>query len=412
MNKAAQTIIILTVFMVIFPALARADIVYVKDDDRLYGSIQTPAFTVQTPYGKVRVNYSFLKRIEYKHGSIGRWVIETINNDHFSGALLNDSIRFKQEDKNQKTIKKEQINRMQREIQGSSRQITTTIFTMQNGDRFCGTFLNSGLEMTMNYMTKFIQTTEINRIEFKKDYSSNTKILLKNGDLLEGTLKQNQFRLMPSAASGLSVLKSNLKSIQFNAPKLVLRESSGSLQAEKDSDGDGIPDYADLCMDTPTGVTVGVDGCARRSHQARTAAPNKINDHQKDPENLMTAESDQIPKILFDFDRAELKPQYYAVLDETALMLSRHPQTKVEIHGHTDNIGTEEYNQYLSERRAQVVEQYLVQKGIAEERLVTKGFGFTINAASNQNGAGRALNRRAEILLMPDQKRLAHHNLN
>ena len=100
------------------------------------------------------------------------------------------------------------------------------------------------------------------------------------------------------------------------------------------------------------------------------------------------------------------------MLDEAASVLSRHPQTKAEIHGHTDNIGTEEYNQYLSEQRAQVVEQYLVQKGIAEGRLVTKGFGFTINAASNQNGAGRALNRRVEILLMPDQSRLAYHDQN
>jgi OOP family OmpA-OmpF porin len=93
-------------------------------------------------------------------------------------------------------------------------------------------------------------------------------------------------------------------------------------------------------------------------------------------------------------------------------MLSRSSRTRAELHGHTDNVGTEEYNQYLSEQRAHVVEQYLVQKGIAEERLVVKGFGFTMNAASNQNETGRALNRRVEILLMPDLRRLAHHDQN
>ncbi len=86
--------------------------------------------------------------------------------------------------------------------------------------------------------------------------------------------------------------------------------------------------------------------------------------------------------------------------------------TQAEIHGHTDSIGTQAYNQTLSEKRARTVEQYLVQKGIEGDRLLSKGFGFTVSSASNENEASRALNRRVEILLVPDQKRLAYQNQN
>ncbi|MGD8962326.1 MAG: OmpA family protein [Desulfobacterales bacterium] len=397
MNKILKNFVILTVFFLIVPSLAQADIVYVKDDDRLYGSIQTPAFTIRTPYGKVRINYSFIKSLEYKHGSIGRWVVETINNDRFSGSLLEDHIRFRQENGNQKIIKKEQINRMQREFRGSSRQITTTIFTMQNGDRFCGTFLNSGLEMTMNYMTKFIQATEINRIEFKEDYPSNIKICLENGDLLEGKLKQNQFRLMPGAAYELSVAISNLKSIQFNAPKLVLREFSGSAHAEIDSDGDGIPDYADICMHTPLGVAVGQDGCAKKSMLA--AGPDAKETSRKSTEKIDAQKlfPFETKNILFEFNRFDLKPQFFPFLDAVAARLEQNPNLNIEIHGHTDNIGSEKYNQNLSDNRARSVKNYFVSKGIKSERLIPEGFGFKIEKASNETEAGRALNRRVEL---------------
>jgi outer membrane protein OmpA-like peptidoglycan-associated protein len=392
--------------------VGQADIAYIKNEDKLIGTIQSPAFSVQTPYGKIRVETEYLKSIRFEEGPTGRWVLETINNDHFSGALLNDSVRFLQDDGRNRTIQKGNITRIWRGVNRPSQRTTTTIVTMKNNDRFSGKFLGASLDIQANFITKSILSNDINRLEFVGNYQDSAEILLENGDVITGVLKQNKFRLAPDSAAELTLAATSVKSIQFNAPKMIHKKFNGSGHFEADSDGDGIPDYADLCMDTPAGVKVGMDGCARRSHQASATAPKKINGHQKNSENLMTAQSDQIPKILFDFDLAELKPRYYAVLNEAAAMLSRNPQSQAEIHGHTDNVGTKEYNQYLSEQRAQVIEQYLVQKGIAEERLVVKGFGFTINAASNQNEAGRALNRRVEILLMPDQGRLAYRDQN
>ena len=152
-------------------------------------------------------------------------------------------------------------------------------------------------------------------------------------------------------------------------------------------------------MDTLAGVKVGMDGCARRSNIARATHHQKINGYQKNSKISPNASPGQIEKILFDFDRAELKPQYYSALDEAAEMLSRSPLVQVEIHGHTDNVGAFDYNLTLSQSRAAAVVDALVSKnGIAASRLVPFGAGPTAPVASNATEQGRAKNRRVELV--------------
>ncbi|MDJ0986760.1 MAG: OmpA family protein [Desulfobacterales bacterium] len=412
MNKIENILIILIAIAFLCPAVGQADIVYVKDEDRLVGIIQNPAFTVQTPYGNIRIKTEFLKSIDFKDGAAGQWIIETVNNDQFSGRLLNANVQFIQKDGRKRTIDKGRITRIWREFRAQSRQATTTIITMKNNDRFSGKFLDTSLEIRANFITKTIQPKNINRLEFADNYQDGTEILLENGDLITGILKQDQFRVAPESVSEITVDRTRVKSIQFNAPKMILKTFGGTALSEADGDGDGIPDYADLCMDTPAGAEVGMDGCARRSNLAQAANRQKINGHQRDAVAALAKTDGQFQNVLFDFDRAELKSQYYSTLDEAAEMLNRSPMTQAEIHGHTDSIGTQAYNQTLSEKRARTVEQYLVQKGIEGDRLLSKGFGFTVSSASNENEASRALNRRVEILLVPDQKRLAYQNQN
>ena len=199
--------------------------------------------------------------------------------------------------------------------------------------------------------------------------------------------------------------KSSLKIIQFNAPKMVLRKFSITGRAERDGDGDGIPDFADICPDTPNGVTVSQEGCP-----AETTVVKVVKETDQNTADIEDASQKHLAgnwdKILFDFDRFELKSQYYYDLDKIAAMLRQNPHTKIEIQGHTDNVGSAEYNQRLSEKRAGTVKNYLVEKGIEKERLFPKGFGFTISTAPNENETGRALNRRVEISPIPDQETL------
>jgi outer membrane protein OmpA-like peptidoglycan-associated protein len=99
----------------------------------------------------------------------------------------------------------------------------------------------------------------------------------------------------------------------------------------------------------------------------------------------------------FAFNSAELTSETRAILDEQAAVLVKESDIKVRIEGHTDNIGPEEYNQGLSERRAKAVEEYLISKGISADRLETMGYGPSRPIAPNDTKEGRAINRRVEL---------------
>ncbi|MHB9039171.1 MAG: OmpA family protein [Melioribacteraceae bacterium] len=98
--------------------------------------------------------------------------------------------------------------------------------------------------------------------------------------------------------------------------------------------------------------------------------------------------------VNFAFDKSDLLPESYPVLDNAVKLLNEKPNVNVEIEGYTDYIDTKEYNQKLSEERAQTVKNYLVSKGIAENRLTTIGFGKSNPIADNTTEEGRAMNRR------------------
>lgn len=105
--------------------------------------------------------------------------------------------------------------------------------------------------------------------------------------------------------------------------------------------------------------------------------------------------------ITFKTGSADLDSRFFKVLDSVALVLKKYEKTIVEVAGHTDSVGSEQTNQTLSERRANTVAQYLVGRGIRQERMIVIGAGETRPVASNDSQEGRALNRRVELTLMP-----------
>lgn len=101
---------------------------------------------------------------------------------------------------------------------------------------------------------------------------------------------------------------------------------------------------------------------------------------------------------LFDFDQSQVRQDAAAVVDRSAVLLKR-SKKPILVEGYTDNVGTLEYNQQLSETRAQAVGYALVARGIAESRIRVKGNAYNNPVASNDTAEGRALNRRTEILV-------------
>ena len=140
-----------------------------------------------------------------------------------------------------------------------------------------------------------------------------------------------------------------------------------------DSDGDGVLDSRDKCPDTPKGIKVDKDGCP---------IPLK----EKVTITLL---------IEFDFDDDAVKSIYQTDIEEVANLLKAYPKTDAELDGHTDSIGSEEYNMDLSKRRAESVKNYIVETfGIDAARISTVSYGESQPVATNETAAGRQSNRR------------------
>jgi outer membrane protein OmpA-like peptidoglycan-associated protein len=106
-----------------------------------------------------------------------------------------------------------------------------------------------------------------------------------------------------------------------------------------------------------------------------------------------------LKNVFFAFNSHALQSASFPELDRVVALLQQYPELKAEISGHTDNVGANEYNLQLSQKRAESVVNYLFEKGISKQRLVAKGYGSTQPIASNDNEAGKAENRRTELKL-------------
>ncbi len=122
---------------------------------------------------------------------------------------------------------------------------------------------------------------------------------------------------------------------------------------------------------------------------------NKVEDKQETVQKPILFKD-----VYFDFDKNFLTEDAAEILDETVAILNKNTNLKIEVAGHTDNKGSSEYNKILSEKRAKVVFDYLVDKGINKERLSCKGYGEDISVADNTTKDGRQKNRRIEFIII------------
>jgi OOP family OmpA-OmpF porin len=156
---------------------------------------------------------------------------------------------------------------------------------------------------------------------------------------------------------------------------------------------------------TPATAAVGCDGALVRAAAAPAPAPAAVVPPPP-PAAAPPAPAPQPPAAtkvtyaadaFFDFDKAVLKPEGKAKLDDLVGKIQGINLEVIIAVGHTDSVGTKEYNQKLSVRRAEAVKAYLVSKGIEKNRVYTEGKGLTQPVADNRTAEGRAKNRRVEI---------------
>lgn len=223
-----------------------------------------------------------------------------------------------------------------------------------------------------------------------------------------------------------------------NTPIGVLVDSKG---CPLDEDQDGVPDYLDKCPNTPAGVQVNIDGCP--TDQDGDGVPDHLDKCPNTPAEAFTTidengcpkdtDGDGVPDYLdkcpttagtvdnqgcpelkrevrnlfkramqgiqFETGKDVILPKSFPILDDIAKVMFENPTFNLTINGHTDNVGDDNANMTLSEKRAASVRRYLIGKGIDERRMTANGFGETMPIADNKTKAGRAQNRRVEFLV-------------
>lgn len=183
------------------------------------------------------------------------------------------------------------------------------------------------------------------------------------------------------------------------------------LEMANDSDGDGVADHLDKCPDTPAGVKVDKFGCPIPELDSDGDGVADSKDRCPDtPKGIKVDEFGcPIPlvedvtvtlHVEFDFDKTDVKERYIEDIEKVVNLLRAHPKTDVVLEGHTDSIGSDEYNMGLSLRRAESVKKALVEKNnINVSRISTHGYGESKPVASNDTPAGRMKNRRVEAVI-------------
>lgn len=149
------------------------------------------------------------------------------------------------------------------------------------------------------------------------------------------------------------------------------------------------------------GIAVSYPGYLFHSENFELPEQNEYKEIEKDIvlKKIAIGKNVALRNLFFETNKADLSDESIVELSNVIKLLNDNPTLHIEIQGHTDNRGSKAYNQGLSERRAKSVVDYLIQHGIAPERLTSKGYGLTKPIATNKTEAGRAENRRTELLV-------------
>lgn len=200
-----------------------------------------------------------------------------------------------------------------------------------------------------------------------------------------------------------------------HSPEVLLGLSVTLLRKQekplRDRDGDGIPDRDDQCPTEPGPAPTGCppdddeDGIPNVEDKCPTEPEtrNGFEDDEGCPD-LVPAEFEDLAGILegihFDTNKDVIKPDSKPILDRAVEVLKKYPQVRIEVSGHTDSNGEYAHNVDLSQRRAESVRKYLVDNGIEESRIETRGAGPNEPIATNDTAEGRAENRRIEVKIL------------
>ncbi|MCB1662243.1 MAG: OmpA family protein [Pseudomonadales bacterium] len=193
-------------------------------------------------------------------------------------------------------------------------------------------------------------------------------------------------------------------------------KKAAPVAAPLDSDGDGVYDDQDRCPNTPAGVAVDSNGCPLDSdgdgvYDYKDKCPNTPAGARVDEDGCQYVIKETVSvelEVLFDLNKAVVKPAFYEEIKNVGEFMKLFPSTNATIEGHTDSTGDDDYNQGLSERRANAVRQVLIdQHGVDASRIKAVGYGESQPRADNDTKDGRQQNRRVMAVIKTEVEKPA-----
>jgi outer membrane protein OmpA-like peptidoglycan-associated protein len=211
------------------------------------------------------------------------------------------------------------------------------------------------------------------------------------------------------AANRLAAAKAKTPDVEFEAQNAVL---SAQIANEKILTAQANDEVAAGTAQRQTVLLQARDRQAQQSARAADASQLRVDSLEAQLAGLLVKKTERglvltLGDVLFDTNQSTLKAGAYGTLDRLAAALRENSGRKVTIEGHTDNVGSDEANLGLSERRAQSVQMALTQRGVARDQITAIGKGENFPVASNDDANGRQSNRRVELIFTEDQPRVA-----
>ena len=211
------------------------------------------------------------------------------------------------------------------------------------------------------------------------------------------------------AANRLAAAKAKTPDVEFEAQNAVL---SAQIANEKILTAQANDEVAAGTAQRQTVLLQARDRQAQQSVRAADASQQRVDSLEAQLADLKVKKTERglvltLGDVLFDTNQSTLKAGAYGTLDRLAMALRENSGRKVTIEGHTDNVGSDEANLGLSERRAQSVQMALTQRGVARDQITAIGKGENFPVASNDDANGRQSNRRVELIFTEDQPRVA-----
>ena len=240
-------------------------------------------------------------------------------------------------------------------------------------------------ENTSNY-------TEMEHRAYLSLRKSQTAMALAEGkaadDQIASLQKESNDTILRAKEQQMAAKRRELQSAQSQAESAKLQAESAKSQAE---------------MAKTEAERARAEAMTMKSEAEKSQAEN--DQLMKEVSELKGKETDRglvltLGDVLFDTGKADLSPQANASIDKLAHFLLNHPARTLAIEGHTDSVGSEDYNYGLSLRRAEAIKGALVAKGVSSDRIEAKGLGKKFPVASNATPQGRQLNRRVEVVVL------------